>query len=267
MEIYGYVAAIFIGFSLGLIGGGGSILTVPALVYLMGINPVQASGYSLFIVGSTAFAGSLVYFKKNEVDIRTGLFFSIPSFVGVYVSRAFIIPHLPDVIFNLGNYRLTKPALIMLVFSILMLTASVTMIRGRKSMTVTDSIRKSPRSKVTILFVGYCVGTIAGFVGAGGGFLIIPALIFLVQMTMRYAIGTSLMIIAIQSLFGFFADLQNQQSIDWKLLNAFALIALLGLFLGIKFSKNISESTLKKIFGYFVMILGALILLDQFRKI
>ena len=267
MEIAGYFSAIFIGFSLGLIGGGGSILTVPALVYLMGIDPVQASGYSLFIVGLTALIGSLNYFRKNEVDARTGILFSIPSFLGVYISRVFIIPNLPTVIFSVGSFQLTKSVLIMFVFSVLMLMASINMVRGQKTVTMADPNRKNSKNLIVILGLGFLVGTVAGFVGAGGGFLIIPALIFLVQMSMRYAIGTSLMIIAIQSLLGFLSDLQNQQSVDWKLLFAFAAIAMFGLFFGMKISNKISERNLKKIFGYFVMILGAVILIDQFRKL
>lgn len=265
MQIYAFVAAIFIGFLLGLIGGGGSILTVPVLVYMLGINPIQASGYSLFIVGLTALVGGLVYFKKNEVDVRTGLFFAVPSFIGVYTSTAFIIPELPEVIFSTGEHQLTKPGLIMLVFSVLMLLASMSMIRAQKYANIGIE-QPASQNKLLIFTLGFCVGVIAGFVGAGGGFLIIPALVFLVHLSMRQAIGTSLMIIAIQSLLGFFSDLKNHPSADWKLLITFSLIALIGLVFGIRFSKTIPEGMLKKIFGYFVMILGALILYDQFRK-
>lgn len=267
MEIIGYLSAILIGFSLGLIGGGGSILTVPALVYLMGIDPIQAGGYSLFIVGLTALIGGLNYFRKNEVDVRTGILFSIPSFLGVYTSRVFIIPKLPTVIFSVGNLQLTKPVLIMLVFSVLMLMASINMVRGQKTVIIAHPNRKNSKNLISILGLGFAVGSVAGFVGAGGGFLIIPALIFLVQMTMRHAIGTSLMIIAIQSLLGFLSEVKSQQSIDWSLLSAFAAIAMFGLFLGMKLSYKISEKNLKKIFGYFVLILATLIFLDQLRKI
>lgn len=265
-EIFGYTAALVIGFSLGLIGGGGSILTVPVLVYLMGIDPVHASGYSLFIVGITSLVGSTFYFKKNEVNLRAGLFFSIPSFLGVYFSRAYVIPQLPPIIFSMEGFQLLKPGLIMLVFSILMLTASLFMIRGRQSEQVQSGIEPNANGRFSILIVGFGVGTVAGFVGAGGGFLIIPALIFLVQMSMRCAIGTSLMVIAIQSLLGFAVDLKNQESMNWQLLLIFALIAVSGLFFGIRISKKISDNDLKKIFGYFVMILGTFILYDQIRK-
>lgn len=267
MEIIGYFSAIFIGFSLGLIGGGGSILTVPALVYLMGIDPIQASGYSLFIVGLTALIGSLNYFRKNEVDVQAGLLFSLPSFLGVYTSRVFIIPNLPTVILSIGNFQLTKSVLIMFVFSVLMLMASINMVRGQKTVAMADPSHSNKKNLIVILGLGFSVGSVAGFVGAGGGFLIIPALIFLVQMSMRTAIGTSLMIIAIQSLLGFVSDMKNQQSIDWSLLCVFAVIAIFGLFFGMKISNKISERNLKKIFGYFVMVLGAVILFDQFRKL
>lgn len=268
MQIIGYFSAIFIGFSLGLIGGGGSILTVPALVYLMGIDPIQASGYSLFIVGIAALTGSLNSFRKSEVDIRTGVLFSIPSFLGVYTSRVYIIPNLPAVIFSVGHFQLTKSMLIMFVFSVLMLMASINMVRSRKTVIMTTgSDPQISKNLISVLGLGFSVGAVAGFVGAGGGFLIIPALIFLVQMSMRTAIGTSLMIIAIQSLLGFLSDMKNQHSTDWSLLFAFAAIALVGLFFGMKISNKISERNLKKIFGYFVMVLGALILFDQLNKL
>lgn len=268
MEIVGYLSAIFIGFSLGLIGGGGSILTVPALVYLMGLGPLQATGYSLFIVGLTALIGSFFYFKKNEVDVRTGLFFSVPSFLGVYTSRIFILPNLPETIFSVGNYQLTKSGLIMIAFSILMVLASTIMIRGSKSSAVNVQVTSlSLKGQFSIFIVGFGIGSVAGFVGAGGGFLIIPALIYLIGLPMRRAIGTSLMIIAFQSLLGFSVDFQNQQAMDWPLLIAFAVIAIVGLFFGMMLSKKISDSNLKKIFGYFVLVLGALILFDQFSKL
>ena len=266
MEVLGYLASILMGLSLGLIGGGGSILTVPILVYLFKTDPVLATAYSLFIVGATALVGGFFYLKKGEVDLKTGFIFAIPSFIGVYLTRAYVIPHLPDPVFSIGGVSLSKPLLIMLVFAVLMLVASVSMIRTKKEKAKATPL--SPLMKgLLISLEGLIVGGITGFVGAGGGFLIIPALVLLVGMPMKIAVGTSLFIIAAKSLIGFSGDLQRQPSIEWPLLFIIAGIAVAGLFLGMGFSKKVSEQTLKKGFGYFVLIMGSFILIDQLRAL
>lgn len=266
MEILGYIAAVFMGMSLGMIGGGGSILTVPILVYLFKVDPVQATAYSLFIVGMTALVGGFSYFKKNEVDLKTGFIFAIPSFIGVYLVRAFLVPNLPYEIYKWGSVNITKPILIMVVFSILMLVASISMIKKKEAKNKTKEF--SIWSKIFLVSAeGLLVGAITGFVGAGGGFLIIPALVILVGMPMKIAVGTSLFIIAAKSLIGFLGDLQHQANINWSLIIILTLISLFGLFLGIRLSKNISEKTLKKGFGYFVLIMGSFIFIDQIFRL
>lgn len=266
MEIYGYLASIFMGLSLGMIGGGGSILTVPILVYLFAINPVLATAYSLFIVGLTALVGGGFYFKKGEVDLKTGLIFAVPSFVGVYLTRAYIVPQLPDPVFSIGTHAISKPLLIMLVFAVLMVVASISMIKTKKVSALPAKEFSSTSRFLLISLEGLVVGGITGFVGAGGGFLIIPALVLLVGMPMKIAVGTSLFIIAAKSLLGFIGDVQHQAFIDWKLLLTVSGIAIMGLFIGMSLSKKVSEKTLKKGFGYFVLIMGAFILYDQIKK-
>ncbi len=267
MELIGYIASIFMGLALGMIGGGGSILTVPILVYLFEINPITATGYSLFIVGSTALVGGLFYLKKGEVDLKTGFIFAVPSFIGVYLARAFIVPNLPDPAFTLGSLAFPKPLLIMLVFAILMLAASVSMIRVKKENAKGAAL--SPASRFLLIALeGLLVGAVTGFVGAGGGFLIIPALVVLVGLPMRIAVGTSLFIIATKSLIGFVGDLQQKnQHMDWQLLFSISAIAIAGLFIGMAVSKKVSEKGLKKGFGYFVLMMGAFILIDQIRRL
>ncbi len=266
MEILGYIASIFMGLSLGLIGGGGSILTVPILVYLFETNPITATAYSLFIVGSTALVGGLSYLKKGEVDLKTGFIFAVPSFIGVYLTRAYVVPALPDPVFNLGDFVFSKPLLIMLVFAVLMLAASISMIRTKKN--PTQKAELSPTSKFLLIAAeGLVVGAVTGFVGAGGGFLIIPALVVLVGLQMKIAVGTSLFIIAAKSLIGFTGDLQHHSQIDWTLLVTITGIAIIGLFIGMSFSKKVSEKALKKGFGYFVLVMGAFILIDQLHKL
>jgi uncharacterized membrane protein YfcA len=266
METIGYAASLLMGLSLGMIGGGGSILTVPILVYLFAIHPVLATAYSLFIVGLTALVGGIGYLKKGEVDLKTGFLFAVPSFIGVYATRAFVLPRVPDHVFTLGSLTVTKPLLIMIVFAVLMVLASISMIRGRKAKGEAKEI--STAAKVGLIGIeGLVVGTITGFVGAGGGFLIIPALVVLVGLPMKKAVGTSLFIIAAKSLIGFTGDLQHQATIDWQLLFIISGIAVVGLAGGMLLSRQLSEAALKKGFGYFVLIMGCFVLGDQISKL
>jgi uncharacterized protein len=269
VEYLGYLASIVMGVTLGMIGGGGSILTVPILVYLFAINPVLASAYSLFIVGLTALVGGLSYLKRGEVWIKTGVIFAVPSFVGVYVARAYVVPNLPDPVFTFaGGYVVSKALLIMLVFAVLMVLASLTMIRSKKPVETPAAHPMSPSMKNGLIAIeGLVVGGITGFVGAGGGFLIIPALVLLVGMPMKIAVGTSLFIIASKSLLGFIGDLQRQPFIDWTLLAVISAIAVVGLFVGMSLSSRVSEKALKKGFGYFVLVMGVMILFDQLSKL
>lgn len=267
MELYGYIASIFMGLSLGMIGGGGSILTVPILVYLFAINPILATAYSLFIVGLTALVGGGFYLKKGEVDLKTGLIFAVPSFIGVYLTRAFVMPQLPDPVFSIGDQVISKPLLIMFIFAVLMLVASVSMIKTKKLFVQPTNNFSTLNRFILISIEGLVVGGVTGFVGAGGGFLIIPALVLLVGMPMKIAVGTSLFIIAAKSLLGFIGDIQHQAFIDWMLLFTISGIAIIGLIMGMSLSKKVSEKSLKKGFGYFVLVMGAFILLDQISKI
>lgn len=261
MELFGYIAAIFMGLSLGLIGGGGSILTVPILVYLFKIDPVPATAYSLFIVGLTALVGGVSYFRKGEVDLKTGITFAIPSFVGVYLTRAFVVPWLPDPTFSLAAVSIAKPLLMMLVFAVLMVAASVSMIRAPSSPATKATL--TPTARFFLISIeGLVVGALTGFVGAGGGFLIIPALVLLVGLPMKKAVGTSLFIIAAKSLIGFTGDL-GHHAMDWMLLLTISAIAIGGLFVGLALSKKVSDKILKKGFGWFVLVMGTAILFDQ----
>lgn len=264
MQIYGYIAAIFMGLSLGLIGGGGSILTVPILVYLFLVDPLIATSDSLFIVGSTALIGGILASRREEVDFKNGILFFIPSLVGVLISKTYLLPAVPATILTLGGFSLTKPVLIMAFFAGLMLIASLKMIRQKN--TVSENAQpKNNYMQITVQ--GFIVGCVTGIVGAGGGFLIVPALVNLVGLNMRKAIGTSLVIIAANSLLGFAASLYKGLVPDWTFLFSILLIAIIGLFVGSYFSKRVPEKKLKSGFGYFVLIMGALILIDQMRRL
>jgi uncharacterized protein len=262
MEIIGYLLAALVGVSLGMIGSGGSILTVPILVYVMGVNPVLATAYSLFIVGSTALVGGVQSAIQKRVDFKTVLIFGIPSISAVYATRMWLVPFIPKVLFSVGAFVITKPIALMLLFAIVMIFASVSMIRPGKNKEA-DENRPMSYNYPMILLEGALVGMLTGLVGAGGGFLIIPALVLLARMPMKLAVGTSLFIIAVKSLIGFIGDLQGSQVIDWKLLGSFTFFAVTGIFIGIFLSKKIPGDKLKKAFGWFVLIMGIYIIIKE----
>ena len=263
--IIGFAAAIFIGISLGLIGGGGSILTVPVLVYILGIDPVLATAYSLFVVGSTSLVGAGTYMKKGLVNYKTALVFAIPSFIAVFLTRKFLVPALPDPLFTVGEAIITKNIGIMVFFALVMLAASYSMITAKKC---EDCEEDEPVSFnfPLIALEGSVVGVITGIVGAGGGFLIIPALVLLAKLPMKMAVGTSLLIIAAKSLIGFLGDL-SIQTIDWQLLLIFTSLSIGGIFIGSALSKKINERILKTGFGWFVLVMGIYIITKELLAI
>ncbi len=262
MEILGYLLAIIVGISLGLIGSGGSILTVPILVYILGVNPPLATAYSLFIVGSTALVGGVQSALQKRVDFKTVIIFGIPSIVAVYATRMWLMPFLPNEIFTIGSLIITKSIGLMLLFAVVMILASVTMINSKKIQQTDDNLPRVYNYPM-IFLDGTFVGLLTGLVGAGGGFLIIPALVLLLQMPMKLAVGTSLFIIAAKSLIGFIGDLQGSEIIDWKLLSIFTSFAVAGIFVGIILSKKIPSQKLKKGFGWFVLAMGIYIIIKE----
>lgn len=259
-EIFGYVGALFIGLILGLIGGGGSILTVPILVYALTFNPVIATAYSLFVVGTTSLVGAIKNMMKGMVDFKTAIIFAIPAFIAVYLTRAFLIPAIPDELFKVSDVMVTKNLAIMLFFAIIMLLASISMIRSNgkeanEEATITYNVP-------LLIIEGFAVGTITGIVGAGGGFLIIPALVLLAKLPMKKAVATSLFIIAVKSLIGFLGDVQNLE-IDWPFLLSFTAISVVGIFIGVWLNKFIDGKKLKKVFGLFVLLMGIYIIYKE----
>ncbi|WP_166964707.1 sulfite exporter TauE/SafE family protein [Yeosuana marina] len=259
--IFGYIGALIIGLVLGLLGGGGSILTVPLLVYGLGYNPVIATAYSLFVVGSSSLVGTIQKFKSGLADLKIGLSFSFPSFLAVYLSRRYLVPGLPDVFFNIGNYTLTKDVVIMTFFSIVMLFASFSMIRNKKE--EPDTSTNQPYYKTFIQ--GLAIGTITGIIGAGGGFLYVPALVLWANLPMKKAVGTSLIIVTLNSLIGFTGDMQTIE-IDWIFLLSFSFFTIIGILLGVFLSKYISGKKLKKGFGWFTLFMAFYIIYKEFKN-
>lgn len=262
MEILGYIGAIIMGLSLGLIGGGGSILTVPILVYLFHIDAVLATAYSLFIVGLTSLIGSGSHMRLGNIHWRTAIVFGIPSILAVYATRAWLVPALPDPLFSVGDTPVTKALGMLIFFALLMVAAAYSMIRKPKVPLGPDE-RAEEAIKFNyplILGEGLIVGTITGLVGAGGGFLIIPALVLLAKLPMKQAVGTSLIIIAAKSLLGFLGDLKGDEFIDWGFLGIFSAVAIGGILLGSMLSKHIPNEKLKPAFGWFVLVMGVYII-------
>ena len=263
MEIIGYFASALIGVSLGLIGGGGSILTVPVLVYLFGVEPVQATAYSLFIVGATSLVGAFPKYRDGQVNLKTAIIFGLPAILAVYLTRAYLVPMIPNPVMTLGDFVVSKAMLMMAIFAFLMIFASYSMIRSKKSGSSVEVVVEQKFNYPMILIEGAVVGVLTGLVGAGGGFLIIPALVLFSKLPMKQAVGTSLLIIAAKSLIGFTGDL-GQHVMDWKLLGIVTTLAIVGIFMGNRLSRNVDGDKLKKAFGWFVLVMGMYILLKEF---
>ena len=262
IEIFGYLGALLIGVVLGLIGGGGSILTVPILVYLLSVNPVTATAYSLFVVGASSLFGAYQNFKKGLVDVKTALVFAAPAFLSVYLTRRYLMPALPSELFTMGAFVVTKDLAIMVFFACIMLVAAIAMIRDQKGNPAVEEDEKPRYNYPMIILEGTVVGALTGIVGAGGGFLIIPALVLFAKLPMKKAVASSLLIIAIKSLFGFIGDVQTI-AIDWIFLGSFTALSILGIFLGVYLSKYIPGHKLKKSFGWFVLLMAFYILYKE----
>ncbi len=274
MEIIGYIGAVVMGLSLGLIGGGGSILTVPILVYLFQVDAVLATAYSLFIVGLTSLVGSVSHVRLGNVHWRTAIVFGIPSIISVFLTRSYLVPRIPDPIMTFGQdpsggaaLVITKSVGLLLLFAVIMVMAAYSMIKPAKKSgdnTLEKAEDLQPQFNYPLILAeGAIVGLVTGLVGAGGGFLIIPALVLLAKLPMKQAVGTSLMIIAAKSLIGFVGDMRGNEVIDWSFLGVFSSIAVVGILLGSWLSKRIPGEKLKPAFGWFVLVMGTYIIIKE----
>lgn len=263
MEVLGYIAAVLIGISLGMIGSGGSILTVPVLVYLMHVNPLLATTSSLFIVGATSLVGGTRAYLKKLVDFRVITEFGIPSIFSIFVTRHYLLPALPARLFSVGNLIITKEVFLMLVFAVLMFGASLSIIRSSGNEEKNDEAPgKKQYRPLLLVLLGIGIGIVTGLLGAGGGFLIIPSLVLFVRLPMKTAVGTSLLIIAINSLFGFLFSLK-QFDYNWTLLLVFTGLAIAGIFIGSRLADKIPGASLKKGFGWFILVMGIYIIAKE----
>jgi uncharacterized membrane protein YfcA len=258
MEYFGYLASVIIGLSLGLIGGGGSILTIPILVYLFKIDPKLATSYSLFIVGITALSGCFSHYRMGNLKIKSALYFAIPSVFSILIIREIIILEIPSILFTINDFQVTKNFLIMIVFAVLMMAASISMINKKE-----PHIVSAYTNYVQLALIGSVVGIVTGFLGAGGGFLIIPALLYFADLPMKQAVGTSLLIIFINSTIGFAGDLYIGTPINYPFLLSITIIAFIGMLIGTQLSKRIDGDKLKPVFGWFVLAMGIYIIFKE----
>ncbi len=247
---WAWVGALLIGVSLGLLGSGGSILTVPVLIYIVDHPEKLAIAESLGIVAFISFFGFIPYAIKKQVHWRSVIFFGIPGVFGTYGGAA------------LSEFISGKTQLI--IFALVMLLAAILMIRGKDY----EDVERSKKHPIYFFILeGLAVGTLTGLVGVGGGFMIIPALVLLAGLRMKLAVGTSLLIITIKSIAGFYKymDILDNTDlvIDWRLVLIFGSIGAIGSLLGKKASDYISQKTLKKGFGYFLVVMGSYIIFSN----
>lgn len=262
MIALGYISALLVGFALGLLGGGGSILTVPVLVYLFGIPASLATMYSLFVVGVTSLVGTLGYLRLKLVDYRVGTLFLVPSLLGVGLARRVLLPLLPQILFASPTFSLSKDRFILLVFAGVMGAAAYSMLRRRPGTTqATPKLGQVRLNRIPAY--GFAAGALMGFVGAGGGFLIIPVLVGLANLEMKLAIGTSLMIITLSSLSGFVGDYVKAATVDWAFLASFAGLSIAGVFIGARLSAKVPAQTLKRGFGYLILFVSLLMVTKE----
>lgn len=256
MELAGYLLSLLIGLSLGMIGGGGSVLTIPILVYFFKIEPVLATGYSLLIVGATSAAASVQKWKRREVNVRVAITFGIPSLLTVFLIRTFIIPVLPEIIEVTDSINIYTGKLMLVLFSLLMISAAIGMLKPQK-------IERPvlPETQGLVL-LGVTVGFVSGLLGAGGGFIIIPALIFYASLDIKVAVGTSLVIIALNSLIGFTGDLSHHP-INWATLLNITILSITGTFMGNWLSGTLPSKNIKIIFAVFILGTGIVMLLKE----
>lgn len=259
MIILGYISAFIMGAVLGSLGGGGSILTVPILVYLMGVSPTVATGYSLLIVGSAAAFGAYKYYRHGLIDVKAAITFAIPSIVAVYLTRAYLMPALPEILIS-SPVEISRDVAIMVLFAILMVVAASMMLRNANQ---TLKPRTADHSIALILTEGAVVGVLTGILGAGGGFLIIPALVLFMGMPMKKAVGASLLIIALKSLIGFTGDLQADIDLRMPMLAYFFAATFLGMAIATKYAHSFDGKKLQKIFAVFTLVIAAIILLKE----
>lgn len=262
MEIVGYICAMLVGVSLGMLGAGGSILTIPILIYFFHIDPLHATTYSFFIVGFTAFFGAAKNVRNGTVQLMPAVYFAVTGGIVIFLVRNYLLDAIPEILFSFQDVSITKDLFILLFFSVIMIVSGISMImQASKNIASENSLHDV--SILKLILLGFLVGFVIAFAGVGGGFLITPALIVFAGLNVKKAIGTSLCIISLNSFTGFFSSLHLHEDMNWNLLFLFVLLAAVGVFIGMYLSKGIENRKMKKIFGGFILAVGIFILLKE----
>jgi len=259
ISIIGYSLSLLVGFSLGLVGGGGSILVIPILVYCFHMDPAQAVSYSLFIVGLSACSGSIGHIRQKTIDRNAAFNFGIPSVITLFLVRGWLVKQIPLVLYQHNSVLVSRQALMMTIFSILMVAAGVSMIRGKVYSPEDDKL-----SRPLLIFRGAITGAITGFIGIGGGFIIVPSLVLFAGLPMRKAIGTSLAIITLNCLVGILSNREALDNLDYGFLFRFASLAIIGILLGTWFIHFVPDKRLKPIFGIIILLMSVLVIMRIF---
>ena len=259
LEIVGFFGAFLTGIVIGLFGGGGSILAVPIFVYFFKLNPVLATSYSMFVVGSSAAVGTIININKKLIAYKTAVIFTLPALVSVYMTRRFLIPNIPDILFSFKDFDITKKIVLMLLFSLVIIISSIPMM---KQPITEPNTTTSEKNYGLLIVIGLAVGVLTGLIGAGGGFIIVPAFVLFARITIKQAVATSLIIIAFNSLVGFCSDL-SLLKIEWDFLILFTALSILGILIGTYISSFVRESTLKTNFARFMIIMASIIIFKE----
>ena len=262
MEIVGYALLVGVGLLLGVMGGGGSILSVPILVYLFSLDIVAASSYSLFIVGTTSAVGTALKRQDRFVDIPATIELGIPSLLAAFCTRKWIVCTLPDILFMFDTTPITKRAFLLTIFATVLVLSSVMVIHGTN---IGNHESFARRNRLALILAGFCVGLLCGLAGAGGGFLILPALMLFGRLPFNLAVGSALPIIATNSLAGFLGS-ASSHPVNWYFLASISILAVVGIFIGNHIASRFSPYVLKRIFGWLSLILGVWILLKEWMQ-
>jgi uncharacterized membrane protein YfcA len=256
-----YIFALLVGILLGLIGGIASLLTIPIFVYVGGFSVALSTTYSLFVIGITSAIRLLVYRTNVWKNIQTNAIFILPILLSTIVTRNVIYPHIPTIIFSYNHFVFTKNMLLMILFLALLLVAAISIITSNREMNKENEYFS--QAKLKIKGVGIVTGFLTSLLGVGGGFIMIPTLVFLQKMSMKTAVITSLAIISINSLLAFGSDIVADTKIDWNILATFCLTTIFGVFIGIYLSNRISSTRIRIVFGYFLVCLGFIIFIKE----
>ncbi len=261
IEIAGYFLSLLIGLSLGLVGGGGSILAIPVLVFFFDINPVLATTYSLFIVGLSAISGSIHHYRMHNIDYKIAVLFGVPSVIVLFIMRKWVLALIPPILFYFGEEAITKPLFIMIIFSIVMLVAGWSMIRSKRYAGDIDR-----QSYTRLILLGCVTGAITGFIGVGGGFIIVPSLVLFAGLPLKNAIGTSLCIITVNCLVGILGNLQAAASLDYFFLSVFSALAIIGILIGSWMLRFIPDRQLKPALGWIILGMSIIVFIRIFMQ-